>query len=62
MPGPAFHAASRAIYEATLEAVSDGVKTADLGGHVGTTEFTDEVIHRVRTKLDVWSSLADIEP
>jgi hypothetical protein len=29
---------------------------------VGPTEFTDQVIHRVRTKLDVWSSLADIEP
>jgi isocitrate/isopropylmalate dehydrogenase len=62
MPGAACHTAARAIYESTLEAVSDGVKTADLGGHVGTTEFTDQVIHRVRTKLDVWSSLADIEP
>jgi isocitrate/isopropylmalate dehydrogenase len=62
MPGLPFHTASRAIYEATLEAVSDGVKTADLGGHAGTAQFTDEVIHRVRTKLDVWSSLADIEP
>ena len=58
----ACHTAARAIYESTLEVVSDGVKTADLGGHVGTTEFTDQVIHRVRTKLDVWSSLADIEP
>ena len=62
MPGVACHTAARAIYESTLEAVSDGVKTADLGGHAGTTEFTDQVIHRVRTKLDVWSSLADIEP
>jgi isocitrate/isopropylmalate dehydrogenase len=53
----ATQAAGRAIREASLEAVSDGVKTADLGGHAGTREFTDEVIRRVRTKLDVWASL-----
>ncbi len=53
--------ASRAIYESALEAVSDGVRTADLGGQASTTEFTDEVIRRVRTKVDVWSALADIE-
>ena len=61
MPGRACHAASRAIYEATLEAVSDGVKTADLGGHASTTDFTDEVLRRVRTKVEVWTSLADVE-
>ena len=61
MPGAACHLAARAIYESTLEAVSEGVRTADLGGHSGTAEFTDDVIHRVGTKLDVWSSLADIE-
>ena len=49
--------AGRAIREAALEAVSDGVKTADLGGHAGTREFTDEVVRRTRTKLDVWASL-----
>jgi isocitrate/isopropylmalate dehydrogenase len=49
--------ASRAIYEAALETVAAGVRTPDLGGHSGTTEFTDDVIGRVRTKLDVWSSL-----
>jgi isocitrate dehydrogenase (NAD+) len=49
--------AGRAIREACLEAVADGVRTADLGGHVGTTEFTDEVIRRVRSKLEVWSTL-----
>lgn len=49
--------ASRAMYEAVLEATAAGVRTPDLGGHAGTTEFTDEVISRVRTKLDVWSSL-----
>ena len=61
MPGRACHAASRAIYEATLEAVSDGVKTADLGGHASTTDFADEVVRRVRTKVEVWTSLADME-
>jgi isocitrate/isopropylmalate dehydrogenase len=50
--------ASRAIYEATLEAVYDGVRTADLSGTAHTDEFTDEVIRRVRGKLEVWSSLA----
>jgi isocitrate/isopropylmalate dehydrogenase len=49
--------AGRAIREACLEAVSEGVRTADLGGHAGTTEFTDEVIRRARTKLEVWASL-----
>jgi isocitrate dehydrogenase (NAD+) len=55
------HRASRAIYESALEAVSDGIRTADLGGHASTTEFTDEVVRRVRTKVDVWSALADVE-
>jgi isocitrate dehydrogenase (NAD+) len=49
--------ASRALREASLEAVAEGIRTADLGGHAGTTEFTDEVIRRVRSKLDVWASL-----
>jgi isocitrate dehydrogenase (NAD+) len=49
--------AGRAIREAALEAVASGVKTADLAGHATTTEFTDEVIERTRTKLEVWSSL-----
>ena len=49
--------AGRAIREATLEAVAEGVRTADLGGHHGTSAFTDEVIRRTRTKLDVWASL-----
>ena len=53
--------ASRSIYEAALETVSDGVRTADLGGQASTTDFTDEVIHRVKTKVEVWSALADIE-
>ena len=49
--------AGRAIREAALEAVAEGVRTADLGGHHGTTAFTDEVIRRTKTKLEVWSSL-----
>jgi len=49
--------ASRAVREASLEAVSEGVRTADLGGHAGTRDFTDEVIRRTKTKLDIWSSL-----
>jgi isocitrate dehydrogenase (NAD+) len=47
----------RAIREACLEAVSQGVRTADLGGHAGTTEYTDEVIRRVKSKLEVWETL-----
>ena len=47
----------RAIREACLEAVSQGVRTADLGGHAGTSEFTDEVIDRTRSKLEVWAAL-----
>lgn len=49
--------AGRAIREACLEAVAAGIRTADLGGHAGTTAFTDEVIERTRTKLEVWASL-----
>ena len=49
--------ASRAIYEAVLEATASGVRTPDLGGHASTSEFTDEVVARVRTKVDIWSSL-----
>jgi isocitrate/isopropylmalate dehydrogenase len=47
----------RAIRESCLEAVSEGVRTADLGGHASTSEYTDEVIRRVRTKLEVWATL-----
>jgi isocitrate dehydrogenase (NAD+) len=49
--------ASRAIYESVLEATATGVRTTDLGGHATTSEFTGEVIGRVRTKIDIWSSL-----
>jgi isocitrate/isopropylmalate dehydrogenase len=55
--GPECERASRAIYEGTLETIAGGVKTPDLGGHAGTTEFTGAVVERIATKLDVWSSL-----
>ena len=49
--------AGRAVREACLEAVASGARTADLGGELGTSEFTDEVISRVKQKLDVWAAL-----
>jgi isocitrate dehydrogenase (NAD+) len=49
--------AGRAIREAALEAVADGIRTADLAGSAGTSEYTDEVIRRTRQKLEVWSTL-----
>jgi isocitrate/isopropylmalate dehydrogenase len=49
--------ASRAIYESVFEAVHAGQATTDLGGRLSTTEFTDEVINRVRAKLEVWRGL-----
>ncbi len=47
---------SRAIYESVFEAVGAGVRTFDLGGEATSSAFTDDVIERVRTKLDIWSS------
>jgi isocitrate dehydrogenase (NAD+) len=49
--------AGRAIRESALEAVADGVRTADLAGHSATDEFTDEVIRRTKQKLEVWAAL-----
>jgi isocitrate dehydrogenase (NAD+) len=49
--------AGRAIREACLEAVAEGCRTADLSGHAGSREFTDEVIRRIKSKLEVWSAL-----
>jgi isocitrate dehydrogenase (NAD+) len=45
--------AARAIREACLDAVAAGDRTADLGGQLGSSEFTDAVIARVRAKLEV---------
>jgi isocitrate dehydrogenase (NAD+) len=44
--------ASRAIYKAVFDATAAGIRTPDLGGHAGTIDFTDEVISRVRAKLE----------
>src|SRR5438876_3815290 len=55
--GDEAQAPARAIREACLEAVADGMRTPDLAGHAGTSEFTDEVIRRTRTTLEVWSTL-----
>jgi isocitrate dehydrogenase (NAD+) len=49
--------AARAITESVFEGVYDGTRTADLQGHTSTTEFTDEMIRRIRTKLAVWPSI-----
>jgi isocitrate dehydrogenase (NAD+) len=49
--GPEAERASQAIYDAALETVAAGVKTPDLGGHAGTSEFTSATIERVRAKL-----------
>ncbi len=49
--------AARAIRESALEAVAEGDRTADLGGHLGTSDYTDAVIQRIKTKLEVWAAL-----
>ncbi len=49
--------ASRAIYESVFEALSQGVSTFDIGGQTTTSDFTDEVVRRVRSKLEVWAAL-----
>ena len=55
--GDASQRAGRAIREACLEAVGAGLRTSDLGGHLGTSEFVDEVISRTKAKLEVWATL-----
>jgi isocitrate dehydrogenase (NAD+) len=49
--------ASRAISESALEAVFEGHRTADLGGTTSTTAFTDEVIRRTKSKIEVWRTM-----
>jgi isocitrate dehydrogenase (NAD+) len=49
--------ASRAIYESVLETTATGTKTIDLGGYATTSEFTDAVVEKVRTKVEIWSTL-----
>jgi isocitrate dehydrogenase (NAD+) len=40
--------ASRSVYDAVMETAAAGIRTPDLKGHAGTTEFTDAVIERLR--------------
>ena len=54
---PACKLASRAIIESVFEAVRAGTRTADLGGHAFTNEFTAAIIDRVRGKLEVWNTI-----
>jgi isocitrate dehydrogenase (NAD+) len=49
--------AARAMVESVFEAVSQGTATFDLGGKATTSEFTNDIIRRVHTKLDVSDSL-----
>lgn len=51
MPGEAYQRAGRAIQEACLGAVADGIRTRDLGGTSSMTGFTDEVIRRIQRTL-----------
>jgi isocitrate/isopropylmalate dehydrogenase len=44
--------ASSALREATLSAAADGVRTFDLGGEASTSDVVDEVIRRVRARLE----------
>ena len=46
--------ASRAIYESVFEAIHNGIRTPDLGGSSMMSEFTDDIIRRVKAKLEVW--------
>ncbi|MEM8808825.1 MAG: isocitrate/isopropylmalate family dehydrogenase [Cyanobacteria bacterium P01_G01_bin.38] len=54
---PAADRASRSIYESVFETIYEGKATPDLSGQMTTSDFTDEVIHKVKTKLEVWSTL-----
>jgi len=57
IPNQKAEQASRAIYESVFEAIHAGQTTTDLGGRLSTTEFTDNVIARVKAKLEVWKGL-----
>ncbi len=48
---PAARRASRVVSESVFEAVASGTRTADLGGHALTDEFTDSVVALVTAKL-----------
>jgi isocitrate/isopropylmalate dehydrogenase len=54
LPHPAAEVASRAVYDAVSATVAAGVRTVDLGGEASTSEFTDEVVRRVRARAAPW--------
>jgi isocitrate/isopropylmalate dehydrogenase len=54
---PSADRASRSIYESVFEAIYEEKATPDLGGQMTTSEFTDEIIRKIKTKLEVWSTL-----
>ena len=58
---PEANLASRAIYEATIETVREGTRTADLGGSATTTELTNEIIGKIQTKLEVWETMQNFQ-
>jgi isocitrate dehydrogenase (NAD+) len=49
---PRAQQASRAIYDSVLDAIHAGQATTDLGGGMTTTGFTEQVIQRVKAKLE----------
>ena len=49
-----------AVREAFLEAGRGRRAHRRPRGHASTTEFTDEVISRVRSKLEVWATIGDV--
>ena len=51
MQHPRAQLAARAIHDSVFEAVHAGQTTTDLGGHLTTTAFTEEVIQRIQRKL-----------
>ncbi len=44
--------AAEAVRAACMDAVNEGIRTADLKGHASTSEFTDAVIERTRAALE----------
>ncbi|HEY6399519.1 MAG TPA: isocitrate/isopropylmalate family dehydrogenase [Solirubrobacteraceae bacterium] len=56
--GNAAESASQAISRAALATLEAGIKTPDLGGHAGTSEFTDSVIARIGDELEAASGAA----
>jgi isocitrate/isopropylmalate dehydrogenase len=51
--GETMQAAGNAIRKACLDVLHTGIRTADLGGASGTSEFTDAIIARVRQLLSL---------